>query len=177
MRVHIDSPPWLTHEFISECKARNHYNTYAKRTKNPAHLREAKRIRNRVNLIKKNMKKIYFRNLIRDAGTDSKKSWGIIKQLLRQGKSKVQINEINNKTDDEEIANELATYFSDIGPNLAADIPESLLDINYEYNRDISIFTFSHTNEVEVRKLLLSILSAKATGCDGIPIKFLKCNL
>ncbi len=76
--------------------------------------------------------------------------------------------------DDDEIANELASYFSDIGPNLAADIPVSLLDINYDNNPELPIFTFSHTNEEEVRKLLLSISSAKATGCDGIPIKFLK---
>ncbi len=177
MRVYIDSPAWLTHEFISECKSRDHYNTYAKRTKNPIHKREAKRIRNKVNLIKKNMKKLYFRNCIRDAGNDSKKLWGVIKQLLRQGKSKVQINEINGLSEDQDIANELATYFSDIGPNLAADIPESLLNIDYEPNPEIPKFNFVHTNIEEVRKLLMSISSAKATGCDGIPIKFLKCNL
>ena len=60
MSVPTDSPEWETHEFISECKARDHYNIYAKRTRNPEHKREAKQIRNKVNQIAKNMKRVSF---------------------------------------------------------------------------------------------------------------------
>ena len=86
MGVQLDSPPWLTHEFISECKAHNHLSTFAKRTQHTDHRREARQARNRVNLIERNMKRLYFRNCIVDAGKDSKKLWGVIKQSLRQGK-------------------------------------------------------------------------------------------
>ena len=96
------------------------------------------------------MKRLYFRNSIRDAGRDSKKLWGIIKQLLRQGKSKIHINELNGKSENTAIAEELATYFGDIGPNLAAEIPDSLLEINYEPDPDLPKFHFEHTNNGEV---------------------------
>ena len=177
MSAYLDSPPWVTHEFISECKNRDFYEVYANRTKNPAHARELKRIRNRVNLIKNNMKKVYFRNAIETAKNDSGKLWKVIKELLRQGKSKVRIKELNGKSSNEDIANELVQYFTDIGPNLAADIPNSLLNQDFTPNPEILPFELQHTTVEEVKKLLIAISAAKATGCDGIPVKFLKCNL
>ncbi len=31
MSVFIDSPPWVTQKYVSECETRDHYSTYAKR--------------------------------------------------------------------------------------------------------------------------------------------------
>ena len=58
--VPINSLEWLIHEFVSECKARDHFNIFAKWTKQPEHIRQAKINRNRVNQIAKNTKKDLF---------------------------------------------------------------------------------------------------------------------
>ena len=177
MSVPINSPEWVTHEFVSECKARDHFNIFAKRSKNPLHKLEAKRIRNKVNQIAKNMKRVYFMEQIKQAGTDSKKIWRVIKQLLRTGKRRVNITELNGKVDPTEIADEFNQFFCDIGPNLASKIPESLLNLNFEHQDNCPEFNFEPVSESQVQRIFKKISSAKATGCDGIPVKFLKCNL
>ncbi len=177
MSVPINSPEWVTHEFISECKARDHFNIYAKRSKNPLHLREAKRRRNKVNQIAKNMKRLYFTEQIKQAGKDSKKLWRVIKQLLRTGKKRVNISELNGKENSSDIANEFNKFFCDIRPDLASKILESLLDLNFERTNDFPEFNFTAVTDAQVHRIFKKMSTAKATGCDGIPIKFSKCNL
>ncbi len=78
------------------------------------------------------MKRMYFSEQIKHAGNDSKKLWRVIKQLLRTGKKRVNISELNGKVDPTDIADEFNNFFRDIGPNLASNIPESLLNLNFE---------------------------------------------
>ena len=70
------------------------------------------------------------------------------------------------------MANIMNNYFSDIGPNLAADMPASLLDIDYSFNEDREKFSLKRTTVEEVRKLILKISNNKSTGIDGVPIRF-----
>ena len=67
--------------------------------------------------------------------------------------------------------------FSDIGPYLAANIPNSILDINFPPDPNIPKFELTETTNDIVTKLLMSISSTNGRGCDEIPVKSLKCNL
>ena len=73
MSVPVWAPEWLTHEFISEAKLRDHLNIFAKCIQNPLNKNLAKIMRNQVNQIAKNMKRIFFKSKIGEAGKDSKK--------------------------------------------------------------------------------------------------------
>ena len=77
-------------------------------------------------------------------------------------------------SDPKSMANILNDYFTDIGPNLSAEMPDSLLDINYEFDNIREKFEFIDTNVEEVKKLMLQISNNKSTGIDGVPISFLK---
>ena len=49
--------------------------------------------------------------------------------------------------------------------------------MNFEFNKDREKLEFQPTTEEEVKKLLLKISNAKATGQDGIPVRFLKDHI
>ena len=87
------------------------------------------------------------------------------------------IMEINGAQVVVDMADQTNKFFAEIGPNLAANIPKSLLDMNYEFTSDREQFERVHTTEDEVAKLLQSIPNSKSTGLDTIPIRFLKLNL
>ena len=74
------------------------------------------------------------------------------------------------------MANQINNFFADIGPNLARNIPESLIQMDYSFDNSRPVFELVHTNVDEVAKLIKGILN-KSTGLDDIPIKFLKLNL
>ena len=81
---------------------------------------------------------------------------------------------INDKTDPMDIVNELNKYFSTIGPELDSAIGPSNLILNYNNRPNIPLLKLQDTTEEEVKKLLMAISDSKATGDDGIPIRFLK---
>ena len=118
----------------------------------------------------------YFINALQDAGDNLKKLWRIVKQLLGNSKQKNQILDINGYTKPKDMANQINDFFADIGPNLARDIPDSLININYEFPNNRPQFELANTMAEEVAKLLKGI-SNKSTGLDQIPIRFLKLNL
>ncbi len=72
------------------------------------------------------------------------------------------------------MANSINQFFVDIGPKLAAEIPDSLLDTDYSFDNSRSTLKLRCTNVNEIKKLLLRIPDKKSTGLDGIPIRFLK---
>ena len=84
---------------------------------------------------------------------------------------------INDKTDSFEIVNELNKFFSNIGPDLASQIPPSNLELNFASRPNIPILELHETTKEEVMKLLKAISDAKATGDDEVPVRFLEMNL
>ena len=99
------------------------------------------------------------------------------KAIIKNRLKRVNISKLNGKTDSTEIGDEFNKFFCDVGPNLAANIPESLLNLNFQHNNNYPEFNSVPVKEEQVLEIFRNISSAKATGCDGVPVKFLKCNL
>ena len=72
------------------------------------------------------------------------------------------------------MANELNRFFVEVGAKLADDIPDAVMEENYEFDQSRPVFEFQMTSVWEVKELLLQIPSNKSTGLDGILIKFMK---
>ncbi len=110
-------------------KLRDNYKKKAQKTGLETDKQTAKRVRNNVTQFSRTLKKTYFLATFDEAGNDSKKLWKILKQLFGNYRKKNEINEINGRYDQTEIADEINNFFADIGPNLANDIPDFLIEL------------------------------------------------
>ena len=73
-----------------------------------------------------------------------------------------------------DMAEELNNFFCDIGPSLTSKIPDSVLNLNFDRNPAQPQYEFQEIDCTEIKKLMFKISDAKATGQDGLPIRFLK---
>ena len=79
--------------------------------------------------LRKRSKKVYYSNLINKYQNDSKRIWHTLKEL--SGKIKAKSNSLpktikvnnSNQYKAEDIANEFNKFFTNVGPNLAKNIP------------------------------------------------------
>ena len=133
-----------------------------------------RRTRNRVTALKRELKRLYFQNSIHDAQGDSSKLWKALKKFLNNTGLSGKITSINGQTATSEIVNEINNYFIDIGPKLAANIPRSNLELDLTINTDIPQLTLKEVTVEQIEKELMKIPDSKATGDDGIPIRFIK---
>ena len=177
MRFGEDYPKWADSHFFSSANERDRAIAKVSKHRTAENIAKAKRLRNSVTAIKRNLQHDYFRQAFESAGKDNKKLWSVIKLLTGQKSKNNRINEISGTNDDKAMANNINTFFSDIGPNLAAKIPDSLLDVNYDRLPHLEPFELNLCTLSEIKELIMNILDCKSTGNDGIPVRFSKCNL
>ena len=136
--------------------------------------------RNRVNRELKKSKKNYYTKYLEDNNNNSKKIWEGIKSIINiknpKGTSIDQLK-VNNKTIDnpKEIAEEVNTFFTKIGPNTEKEIPHNpvIKPENYLKNRNQHNFIFANITNEEVIDII-SELENKSPGPQSIPINLLK---
>ena len=167
-------PEWATREFLSCCKHRDSLEKKSKISGSLADRCKYVKARNSVTNFKRNLKENFFQTAFNEAGDDPKKIWRVIRQLLGSGQKKSKIMEINGKSDPTEMADEINNFFADIGSNLTAELPDSMLEIDMAFRGNHEKFSFHQINDSDVRKLLRSMPVNKSTGVDGVPIRFLK---
>ena len=100
--------------------------------------------------------------------------WKAIKRLIRNCDTKEKINSINGHNKPDDIVREINEFFANVGSNLAADIEPSNLILDFTHKPNIPFLSIVPTTTEEVREQLMKISDSKATGDDGIPIRFLK---
>ena len=109
---------------------------YRKFIKNPSHKneRDYKTYRNKLNHLIRIAKKNYYSKRLDQAGNDIKSTWNTINELLGREKSKTRlpVSFLNNNNeevcDPNLIANDFNDYFVNIGPNLAKNLIETVMD-------------------------------------------------
>ncbi len=103
------------------------------------------------------------------------KNFGVLlDSYLEVPKGKNNIQGLMGNYDPKNMANIMNDYLTDIGTNLLAEMPESLLDVNYDFDNSREKFAMVDTNVEEVKNLMLKISNNKSTGIDGVPLRFLK---
>ena len=78
---------------------------------------------------------------------------------------------------DEEMAQKFNEFFCNIGPELASQIPNSILELDLNPDQNIPRFQLRPMSVMDVRKILSKISSSKATGADGVSVRLMKLNL
>ena len=132
------------------------------------------------NKIRRAAKKMHYAKQFSKFSHNIKETWSVIRELLGTKKQKDHIPEFfkeneNIINDYLEIANGFNTFFSQIGPKLAADIPAT----NFCYkdflpNRNESDFKFSKISETDILKICDSLKPKLSAGADFISTKLLK---
>ena len=124
----------------------------------------------------KNAKTNYYSSKISDQKHNPKKAWRSINNLLGKQNKNSKINELefrgNTLNNPKDIAEGFNSYFSNIGPDLASQIPTP--NCNFYTYVNSTLMAFKPTDVNNVYQLLSGLSSNKATGIDKISCKILK---
>ena len=132
-----DRQPWVTTEFLEAGNERDEKQKVASQSLDPSDKIEYKRTRNRVTSLKRELKRIFFKNSTDKAGNDQQKLWKALKRFLQNSSPSNRILNINGETDAEKMACAINDYFADIGVKSSDKIGNSRLNLNFESNPDI----------------------------------------
>ena len=176
-----NSSPWLTDEILAAMRERDQLKKRASKTKSPQLWNDFRKLRNKVNGMIKESKKMYVTNGLKTK--DSKEVWNNLRHIVPGKNKNTEICCIKTQegecTDSKGIANTLNEYFADVGPSIADKIPEvEMLNNNVDENNSSNgeHFTFKGVTDEYVLEYLSSLPDKKATGVDDISSKLLKIS-
>ncbi len=177
MKISESLPKWVTREYVEACDTRDHHHQEYVHNKTPENLARKKRSRNYATKLKQTLKKEYFKKSIAECRGNSKKLWGKINEAFGKTATKsTVINELNGKTDPNDIVEDMNSYFVNIAGKLSKDFGEGT-PTKTEQTLHQPKFKLSHVTVEEVRKLIIGLSDATAVGVDGISPRVLKAAL
>ena len=174
--------PWLSEALRTSIKHKNKlYHHYRKINSVKSEILY-KSYKTRLTQILKAAEKKHYQDLFRKYKDNMKKSWGIIKRLINR--NQVQSYQTKFKLADGQIINDkfaiakhFNNFFTNIGPNLAKDIPKVDIDpLSYMGEALKETLFLSPVTETEINKIVKA-LKDSATGHDDISAQFLKLSL
>ena len=118
--------------------------------------------RNMLNKLKRKSKQHYYKDIFEQYRHDTKKLWQNINTLIGRTENKrtiLQTFKFGNTTtsNPQIIADEFCDYFTEVGPNLANQIPQSIHTATHYLNKNqpiTSSFYITPTNPIEVQEIL-----------------------
>ena len=172
--------PWMTKGLFTYHKRKEKLFAKKKRCPSEHNIQTFKTFNSIYNKVRRQAKIKHYENQFSKFSSNIKKTWSVIKELLGVKKQKDQIPDFfreneNIINDYLEISNGFNTFFSKIGPQLAADIPMS--NVCYKTflpNRNESDFNFSKISETDILKICDLLKPKSSTGADFISTKLLK---
>ena len=132
------------------------------------------RYKNKLTHIIRLSKKIYFRNKFDIFKNDCRKTWSTINEVLKSKNKKTNINEKfitsdgNCCADKNKIVNQFNKYFTSIGTNLNAKLPQTAQDPTHLINNNSANFFSAPTCPAEIINIVNSAKTKKACGYDNI---------
>ena len=172
--------PWITKGIRkSSRKKQRLYEKFLKH-KTTKTLETYKNYTNLFEKIKKSSKKHYYQNKLEKCKNNLKTTWKAMKEII--GKSKVFRQNLPNNlkinkksiTDKKIIADKFNEFFINLGPNLAAKIPPSNMNIDSYLPHVCTIFAEKSVTEEEFKKAFFSLKPNKTPGYDNINVNIVK---
>ena len=177
----IIKEPWMTGGLMnSSRKVEKLYKNCHNLSREHPSFKKYIKYRNLYNKTKRNAKTKFYHDRIIEARTDSAKTWKILNTLIGKTNNKNEVTSFFNINgtlthDKNLISNGFCEFFSNVGPRLAAKIPDSNMlftDFLKDPHPD-SIF-LAPTDPEEIYKILSNLRPKKSTGIDGISNDLLK---
>lgn len=173
--------PWLTRGILKSAKKMQKlYQSQIKLNREHPLSQRFIIYRNIFNKAKRKAKRDYYGNLLKDNMKNIRKTWQILRAIIGKQKDKneiIQSIRINNREYDDPqiIAEGFCNYFTNVGPTLASNIPNSLLSPqNFLKNRNNKTLFLSPTDTNEISNIITKMKNKNSCGFDGISSSLLK---
>lgn len=178
-RIRNKKSPWLNSEIKRQMIARDKLKALAIKTNSSQNWADYKNAKNRLNNAIKTTKSKYYLNRFKDLSGQPKEIWKTINEVMsRNDKAEHNIHTITHKsstfTNEAKIAELFNEHFTEIGPNLAAELPSSTKGFEEYITPATSTFNLDQISLRDVELLLKNIKTNKATGLDKIPCRLVK---
>ena len=180
VRLSKFSKPWMSNGLLASIKTKNKlYKKYLKKSSH-ANKKLYTDFKNKLNHSIRIAKRLYFETKLKNATSDIKRTWQIQNEVINRKKCKSKLPSVfysNNQyiSDPIEVANRFCDYFTNIGPNLAKQIPISVTTISSYLRGNFPNSLFFHSvSELEVIEIVKSLHSSSASGHDKIPVWIVK---
>ena len=125
----IPKQPFMTTGLLRSRKIKENLARVARANPTPHSINTYKNYRNVYNKTVRTQQKVFTRSQLRNANGNSKQIWNILKDSLNLPKKTNKIDKIiigdRTLTDNVQIADAFNSYFSEIGPSIANEIPQS----------------------------------------------------
>jgi hypothetical protein len=141
------------------------------------------RYRNCYNKLKHFAKTTYYLQLFDEFKNNSKQTWKVLNNLIGKQNDKTFVP-IKLKHNDElisnpqDIANHFCDYFTNVGPGLAAKIPQHINRYSHyltkSQSRNPKTLFLGPTDPQEIFKIIMSLKPKKSCGHDNISANFLQ---
>jgi hypothetical protein len=186
-RVRKISAPWLTAEIKNLMRERDNLKRKAVITKDESDWLNFKTKKNLVKYKIRNSKQQYYNSYISNNVGRTKETWKGINSILSKAKGSIKIPKIvvngTEISDPEAISNAFNEYFTEIGSNLAAQIPTNTSSAVNNITRNNLVFELHEVSTDQISRLIdkLSICKAVvcglvASGLDNISVRLLKLS-
>ena len=175
IRIRPSDPPWITTHLKQYIRKRKRAYKQAKRTNLPAHWSKFKKLRNKTIAVLRNSKKAFFDKLsekLKSETLSSRDWWATLKHIINQN-SRSQIPPLESNghifTDDKDKANLLNTFFQN--QTILNDQHATLPPLIHITDSRLSSIILS---PIEVKSVLKSLATGKASGPNGLNNRILK---
>jgi hypothetical protein len=156
---------------------RDHLKRKAVNTKDGSDWVNFKTKKNLVNYKIRNSKQQYYNSYFSNNVGRTKETWKGINSILSKAKGSIKIPKIvvngTEISDPEAISNAFNEYFTEIGPNLAAQIPTNTSSaVINNINRNNLVFE----STVQISRLIDKLSICKESDLDNISVRLLKLS-
>ena len=178
-RVSNRKSPWITNDLRHQIFNRDYLKKKAVSINDPEAWGQYRQARNQINNAIKKAKRAYFTENLNLHRGDMKKTWKLINDLSSRSAfkpkriSEVIVNE-QVVTSPADMAEAFNNYFSNVGKNLADEIPLAQYEPGVYLNPTDTRFSLKLPTVDKVYNLLRTIDEKKCVGLDKIPNKLLK---
>ena len=181
-RRNIPRKPWITPGLIKSCRTKEQL--YKRFMKTPNNTNKNKYIayRNKLNKLLKKAEYNYYAEKFTSYKSDIKQTWNLIKRTINKNNTNdiAGAFNINNTmvTDKNEIANKFNEYFVNIGPSLAAKIPDTSASYKtYLPGNYINSFGLFPSTPGEIIAIVNQMIPKVTSGFDDIPVNIMKLSI
>ena len=172
--------PWLSEGLKKSIKLKNKLYVKQKRSCDPDLKHKYKAYRNRLNYLLKKAERDHYEKLFQENKGNLKKAWSIIREVINKKTSSNTCSRfvINNNitTNKNIIADGFNSYFANVGPTLAKNIPhDSRCPTTFIPNRNENSMFMTPVVEHEV-KSIIRMLKTGSSGWDSISAVVVKAT-
>ena len=170
--------PWITRGILKSILTRNRLYKLSLKQPNDVNRKKYKTYRNKLTSIIRLSRKMHFTQKLENSKGNTELMWKTINTLLNKQNSHSTDEFIVNDhklSDPKQIANSFNTYFTNIGANLASNIPNNNRNFSQYLPRinNKSLF-LNPTNIHEILEIVRLLKSTKSSGYDELSINVIK---